>query len=1657
MFIGLAPGVVTILCHGAASLPPLSPGGDSGNFLKYMFVDEAALYLTTAASEATVVRDRALIDAAPPQAQDDFATTSEDNPVSLDILQNDARGENDDDDEEEDKDRDSIEDDERAIDRSSVDLDPDASGSQTARTTAEGDYRVEDGLLTFMPVRNFFGSSSIEYTVDSKGGETSNRATIMVTVTAVNDAPRVTGTSGPLSVTAGSSISLSLENVVVEDPDNSADDLSLRVLEGPNYSVEGNSVTPDDSFSGVLPVTVEVWDGAASGTYKVELNVAQKENQPPVITGQNEVRTLEDVQREIKPADLVINDPDDEEFTVIVEDGENYSVNGATVIPDEDFSGELSVPVTVTDAAGNTSEPYTITVTVDPVNDPPVVTGQDPDPLVTGQGQPLTITTGNVIVSDPDTDQSYPEGYTLTIADGDNYTYSGTTITPVTGFSGGLLVNITITDPENATATSALNVSVTANSPPVITGQDPLSTDEENALAITLNNLEVQDPDSDPSTFTLRILEGDNYTVAGNEITPATNFTGTLTVPVVVGDGTSESAPFDLQVTVNNVNDAPVISGQVPLTTDENQPITISVSHLTVTDPDNAPETLSLSILGGENYTVSTNTITPSTGFNGTLTVQVFVNDGHVNSNFFPLEISVIPVNDTPVITGQRAISMNEGTSISLTLADVTVSDPDSNFPEDFTLIVQPGEGYTVSGTTVTPNPDLNGALTVDVAVSDGATTSATFGLQVTIIPVNDPPAITGHLAVSTSEDTPREITVADLIISDPDNATGFTLTVFPGDNYTLSGNTITPNPDFVGGLSVQVQVSDGSLTSNIYTLPVQVIAANDQPVITGQVPVETAEDTPVTIQLTHLTVLDSDNNYPSGFTLNVSPGANYTVSGSTITPAPDFNGTLNVPVSVSDGSAVSEPFIFQIQVGNANDAPTITGQSPLSTNEEQAVTILLSHLTVVDPDNAFPSGFTLLVSPGVNYSVNGTTVTPALNFAGTLTVPVRVNDGVNNSASFDFQLQVNQINDAPSFAAIPNQKLAENSRAGSVTITDISKGPMEDYQQLTFVANSSNTAVISDPVIQYNGTGTTAVLSYVVQPNVSGVVTLTVVAIDNGSNTPPNQNSYTAGFQVEVVEINSAPTLNTIHDVSLMEDAEQQNIALSGITAGPGENQALTVSVSTNKPELFELLEVAYTSPATTGVLLLKLKANAFGTAKITVTVTDNGSGVSPNVNTTSRSFSVVVQPVNDAPAFTSQPVLVAAVDEQYEYRVTATDVDGDKLTILVPTKPAWATFSGSGNGQGRLHGKPPKGSLGDTPVKLQVSDGSTVVEQSFTIYVNVRPSIADLSVVTEEDTPAPFPVNFFVNGFTDLNENPLDEVLIVSAPASGTLMLGEKEISPGDTLDASSLSELVYHPNEDFFGDDSFTWNGSDGYQFAAVPASVDINVLSVNDAPVIVLESDTLRYEVNGESAFVSPLLDILDPDDDTLTHASVGFYGGFSPEMELLEFQATPGIRAAYDFQAGLLEFSGEAPLSEYRDALRSVRYLYQNTIDPILEPKTVYFRAHDGETQGEPTDKVILLQYTFIEFNIPSGFTPNGDNANDTWIIDRPGGGLEEMTDAVISVYNKQGILVYRANGFNRPWDGRMNGQLLPADTYFFTIDLRLRSRKTYKGIVTILR
>lgn len=392
---------------------------------------------------------------------------------------------------------------------------------------------------------------------------------------------------------------------------------------------------------------------------------------------------------------------------------------------------------------------------------------------------------------------------------------------------------------------------------------------------------------------------------------------------------------------------------------------------------------------------------------------------------FLLLPLLLIPVRiealgpRKPEITGQRQLSTNEDTAITLNMFDLTVEDPDDFYPFGFTMQVHPGENYTADGRIITPAKNFSGMLSVNVTVNDGHGDSKVFPVKISVTPVNDRPEIKSSVALSTLENTPLIIALSNLTVEDPDNAypAGFSITILAGNNYTANGSTLTPNSGFTGALSVPVTVSDGSLSSAAYNVAVTVIPANKKPIITGHSPVSTAKNVAFTITLAQLQVTDPDSDYPDDFKLTIHAGTNYTASGSTVTPARDFIGTLTVKVSVNDGYSNSD--IANVQV-NVQDKLVITGQEPAESNEDAAFIPTTAMLKVYDPDNKFPTGFSIQLEPGEHYAVSGSEVIPEANFNGSLVIGLKVSNGLVTSDVYAFTLKVLPVNDPPEIIDFP-------------------------------------------------------------------------------------------------------------------------------------------------------------------------------------------------------------------------------------------------------------------------------------------------------------------------------------------------------------------------------------------------------------------------------------------------------------------------------------------------------------------------------------------------------------------------------------------------------------------------------------------------------------
>jgi VCBS repeat-containing protein len=190
----------------------------------------------------------------PPVAHDDAFATNEDTPLTVaapGVLANDT------------------------------DADVDALTAAPVAAPAHGNLNLKaDGSFTYAPNADYNGPDAFTYKASDGHGD-SNTATVALTVTAVNDAPRVTIAAGGACGADDRSGTIAL---TVADLDNTPASLTLSgasnnatLVPNANLTFGGSGaartlgITTAAGRTGTATVTVRVSDGAAAGTVPVTL------------------------------------------------------------------------------------------------------------------------------------------------------------------------------------------------------------------------------------------------------------------------------------------------------------------------------------------------------------------------------------------------------------------------------------------------------------------------------------------------------------------------------------------------------------------------------------------------------------------------------------------------------------------------------------------------------------------------------------------------------------------------------------------------------------------------------------------------------------------------------------------------------------------------------------------------------------------------------------------------------------------------------------------------------------------------------------------------------------------------------------------------------------------------------------------------------------------------------------------------------------------------------------------------------------------------------------------------------------------------------------------------------------------------------------------
>ena len=104
-------------------------------------------------------------------------------------------------------------------------------------------------------------------------------------------------------------------------------------------------------------------------------------------------------------------------------------------------------------------------------------------------------------------------------------------------------------------------------------------------------------------------------------------------------------------------------------------------------------------------------------------------------------------------------------------------------------------------------------------------------------------------------------------------------------------------------------------------------------------------------------------------------------------------------------------------------------------------------------------------------------------------------------------------------------------------------------------------------------------------------------------------------------------------------------------------------------------------------------------------------------------------------------------------------------------------------------------------------------------------------------------------------------------------------------------------------------------------------------------------------------------------------------------------------------------------------------------------------------------QTITINTVTTEINtlIPNAISPNGDFKNDVWKLEF----LDLLfPDARVEIYNDWGQLLFESDGYDEPWDGTYNQELVPDGTYYYVIDLNDLNAPDdgiFKGTILVLK
>ena len=708
---------------------------------------------------------------------------------------------------------------------------------------------------------------------------------------------------------------------------------------------------------------------------------------------------------------------------------------------------------------------------------------------------------------------------------------------------------------------------------------------------------------------------------------------------------------------------------------------------------------------------------------------------------------------------------------------------------------------------------------TFTITVNDG-TTNSTPNNTTTVIStsVNDAPTDIALSSTSVNQSGGANATVGTISSTDADTGDTATYTLVAGTDdtnngsFNISGTTLRANDSgalAAGTYSVRVNVNDGDANfEKAFTITV-----NDDvvPILSA---VSSANVLGTTVDL-KATPNESGNMYFVVATSSSIPTADNViinnVAGSVKNGTSAVTASTAKTFSVTGLSDSTQYYFYIVTVDSASNKSTVSNGTFTTTDTTAPIKAssspaddatgisISSNLTFT-----FSENIVLDTGSVVLYKADGTVV-ETFNVAngtgsagGTIgvstnTLTINPNSDLLSNESYYIQIANTAIKDS-----------SGNSFAG---INDATTWNFTaDKPTVTLSKSSANIA-------ENGGTATlTATLSSISKTPVT--VTLATSGI---ANNPADYTLSSTSLEIAAGDTTATATLTGVDD-SITDIDETIIIDISSVVNGTESGmQQQTVTITDDDIPQIKI-------------------------SKTTASVDENG---------TTDSFTVFLD---------NQPTTDVVIDISNNDTSEVT-VDKTSLTFTNANYNTPQTVTLTGVDDADIDGNI------QTAITLSINDASSddmydnSINKTVTVTTiddeNIAPVVTDINLTTPEDTNLSLSLTNFTNAFSDSDiGDSLDKIKFTSLGSNGVLKLNNTDITTNQEINSTQINNLVYVPNQEFNGDDSFTYQSSDSKTYSN-SASLGISVTLVNDAPIIntvfndiniTEDNGTRNYELN-----------------------------------------------------------------------------------------------------------------------------------------------------------------------------------------------------------------